>query len=78
MQAIIREARPDEYGAIEALTVAAYRTIDPDLGAYEARLRDVATRARQATLLVAVLDGSIVHGHVRPGTVQPVCRVGRS
>lgn len=60
MDLLVREARPDEYQAIADLTVAAYRTIDPDLGTYEARMRDVAGRAAVATVLVAVVDGRVV------------------
>jgi ribosomal protein S18 acetylase RimI-like enzyme len=57
---IVREARPSDYAAIADLTVAAYRTIDPDLGGYEARIRDVAGRAAVAIVLAAVLGGRVV------------------
>lgn len=58
----IRTARPDEYGAIGALTVDVYvggGFVAPD-GPYAATLRDTATRAVQADVVVAVLDGGIV------------------
>jgi GNAT superfamily N-acetyltransferase len=57
---IIREAGPADFEAAGEVAVAAYRGIDPDLGAYEARLRDVAGRARVATVLVAELEGRVV------------------
>jgi len=60
MAPIIREARPADYHAAGEVAVAAYRTIDPDLGTYEARLRDVAGRTRHATVLVAVVDARVV------------------
>lgn len=60
MNHLVREARPDEYPAMADLTVAAYHTIDPDLGSYEARIRDVAGRAAVATVLVASLDGRAI------------------
>jgi ribosomal protein S18 acetylase RimI-like enzyme len=56
----IREARSVEFEEIADLTVAAYRTIEPDLGRYEARLRDVARRASVATVLVATEGDRIV------------------
>lgn len=59
MQIEVREAVEAEYESIGELTVAAYRTIDPDLGRYEARIRDVAGRAAAATVLVALLDGAV-------------------
>ena len=55
----VREAVEAEHEQIGELTVAAYRTIDPDLGRYEARIRDVAGRATRATVLVALLDGAV-------------------
>jgi ribosomal protein S18 acetylase RimI-like enzyme len=60
VQITIRTARPDDYVAAGEVAVAAYRTIDPDLGAYESRLRDVAARMTDATVLVAVVDGRVV------------------
>jgi ribosomal protein S18 acetylase RimI-like enzyme len=55
----IRLARPDELGLIGELTAAVYVAagyISPG-GAYMPRLRDAASRARDAELLVAVYDG---------------------
>ena len=67
----IRPARPDEFDAIGELCVAAYRAgghlaeDDP----YAGTLRDVATRAATAEVLVAEQDGEIV------GTVT-ICPTG--
>ena len=60
MEIIVREADPAEFDVIGEIAVAAYRTIDPDLGGYEVRLRDVAGRSRHATVLVAVADGNVI------------------
>jgi len=60
MEIQVRTARASDYGAIGDLTVAAYRTIDPELGRYEARIRDVAGRAEVATVLVAIAGRRIV------------------
>jgi len=60
MEIIVREADPAEFDVIGEIAVAAYRTIDPDLGGYEVRLRDVAGRSRHATVLVAVAHGSVI------------------
>lgn len=60
MAPIIREATPADFDAAGEVAVAAYRTIDPALGTYEARLRDVAGRAAVATVLVAEVDGRVV------------------
>jgi ribosomal protein S18 acetylase RimI-like enzyme len=60
MKIIVREADPAEFEVIGDIAVAAYRTIDPDLGGYEVRLRDVAGRSRHATVLVAVADGRVI------------------
>ena len=60
MEIIVREADPTEFEAIGEIAVAAYRTIDPDLGGYEVRLRDVAGRSRHATVLVAVAHGRVI------------------
>jgi GNAT superfamily N-acetyltransferase len=59
MELVIREAEPGDFEAIGDIAVAAYATIDPDLGSYEARLRDVGARSLQATVLVAVADGRV-------------------
>lgn len=60
----IREVRPAEYTALGALTIAAYEALyagDVDSG-YAAELFDVARRAAESTVLVAVADGEIVGG----------------
>ena len=59
----IREARPEEYGVLEEITVAAYLGLDASSDAnassnlsddYLVRLRDVADRAAKAIVLAAV------------------------
>jgi predicted N-acetyltransferase YhbS len=61
----IRAARPDEYEAIGALTEAAYRSVpDDQVEGYVAELRDVARRARAATVLVAVDEAGEILGTV--------------
>lgn len=60
MELVIREAMPADFEAAGDVAVAAYRSIDPNLGAYEARLRDVGARARHAAVLVAVADGRVI------------------
>lgn len=56
---VIREARPEEHARLGELVVAAYRSLpefdEPD---YEPELRDIARRAREAVVLVAVDAGS--------------------
>jgi ribosomal protein S18 acetylase RimI-like enzyme len=60
----VRPARPAEFAAIGAITVAAYRAADMASGQYVAQLRDAARRAHQAELLVAVDAGGSVLGSV--------------
>ncbi len=65
----IREIRPEEYDTVATLTVEAYRPFGIVDGGYDRELADVATRARQATVVVAV-DGDEVLGgytYVPPG-----------
>jgi ribosomal protein S18 acetylase RimI-like enzyme len=57
---IIRPVEPAEYTAVGALCVAAYAAIMDEDHEYVATLRDVATRAGQAEVLVAVEDGRIL------------------
>lgn len=76
----IREARPDEYGRIGALTVAAYRTLgDEALEDYEAELADAAGRAAVCPVLVAVGDKGAIHGTVTyvPGPGNPLAEQER-
>jgi ribosomal protein S18 acetylase RimI-like enzyme len=59
---VLRPARPEEYGAVGEITVDVYvggGFLAPD-SSYVAVLRDAATRAEQAELLVAELGGAIV------------------
>lgn len=60
MELVIREAIPADFEVAGDVAVAAYRSIDANLGGYEARLRDVAARARHGTVLVAVADGRVI------------------
>ncbi|HEX6328152.1 MAG TPA: GNAT family N-acetyltransferase [Jiangellaceae bacterium] len=60
----IRPARPDEYAAAGAVTVAAYRAAGMARGEYVTQLRDAATRADEAELLVAVDPDGVVLGSV--------------
>ena len=57
----VRPVRPEEYDRVGDLTVAAYGE-DRDVGDYAATLRDVATRAAAAEVLVAVDDDGTVLG----------------
>ena len=61
----IREARPDEYDAIGEMTVEVYRDLHGGtLGEYEAVLRDVEKRAKDAEVYVAISDDGTVVGAV--------------
>ena len=52
---VVRDARPEEYARLGELVVAAYRSLPEfDDPGYEPELRDVASRAREAVVLVAV------------------------
>lgn len=55
----VRLALPSEYTAIGELTATTYRAEGYGSESYAPTLRDVATRAGQATVLVAVLDGRL-------------------
>jgi ribosomal protein S18 acetylase RimI-like enzyme len=72
----IRPVRPGEHRALGDLTVAAYAAIDPavvDEDGYAGELRDVAGRAADAEVLVAIDDGGTVLGGVTyvPGPDSP-------
>ena len=55
MPILIRGARPEEHARLGELVVAAYRSLPEfDEPEYEAELRDVARRAREAVVLAAV------------------------
>lgn len=64
----IRPARPEEYARIGEITVAAYTAIEesgnPVIDDYMDELRDVASRARDAEVLVAVDEEDLVLGAV--------------
>lgn len=55
---VVREARPEEYAAIGELTVEAYRDVGETEESYFPELRDVAERARDVPILVAVTADS--------------------
>jgi GNAT superfamily N-acetyltransferase len=57
----IREARPEEYDQVGELTYDAYAALGDAVypGWYGDRLRDVASRAGDAVVLVAIDDGTI-------------------
>ncbi len=59
----VRQVRPEEFDAVGELTVAAYRLLRENvpLGDYEEELRDVAARAADSIVLVAV-EGSSPSG----------------
>ena len=60
-EVLVREAKPEEYSVIGDLVVNAYWTLD-DVGdaAYEAMLRDVASRAGTSRVLVAEVNGDLL------------------
>lgn len=60
MKITVREARPHDHAGVGDVAVDAYRSINPDLGRYEARLRDVAGRMADATVLIALVDDRLV------------------
>jgi ribosomal protein S18 acetylase RimI-like enzyme len=59
---VVRDAQPDEYERVGALTLAAYRALEVDhlWGGYDTGIAEVATRAKDADVLVALLDGELV------------------
>lgn len=67
----VRPARAEELDAVGALTVAAYRADGWAYQAYEPDLRDAASRALSATVLVAVHDDRLV------GAVTVATRLGK-
>ena len=81
MTVSVREARPDEYDAISELTVAAYSAfseIVADAG-YMDEIRDVARRAVDCSIFVAVEDDGTVVGGASyvPGPGNPYAEVER-
>jgi ribosomal protein S18 acetylase RimI-like enzyme len=63
---LIRPVRPEEYGLLGELTVAAYHSLPDVMGhqdAYDGQLRDVARRAATSCVLVAVgPEGELLGG----------------
>ena len=56
----VAEIRPDQVEAVAELTAGVYRGEGFSSADYEPQLRDVASRAKTATVLVAELDGELV------------------
>lgn len=54
--AVVRQARPEEYDAVGALTARAYRASGFGSPDYEPELRDAAGRAAHGELFVALVD----------------------
>lgn len=55
---VVREIAPDEHNEAGEITVAAYRAVGETDEGYFPELRDVAARAAQVTVLVAVEEGT--------------------
>ena len=60
MPITVRRSRPDDHAQVAELTAAVYRGEGLSSADYEPALRDVASRARSATVLVAEADGRVV------------------
>lgn len=62
----LRRIRPEEHEALGGVTVEAYRHLrgDVPLGPYEDELRDVAKRAADSVVFVAVDEAAVVLGGV--------------
>ena len=56
----VTSARPDQHDAVADLTVAVYRGEAFSSADYEPQLRDVESRTKSASVLVAELDGQVV------------------
>jgi ribosomal protein S18 acetylase RimI-like enzyme len=56
---IVRVPRPEDYAAVAELTAQVYRGEGYSSAEYEPALRDVASRAASATVLVAEVDGRL-------------------
>ena len=59
MPTTVRPARPDDHPAVAELTAGVYRGEGYSSASYEPALRDVASRAASATVLVAEVDGRL-------------------
>ena len=68
MTTTVRRARPAEHSAVAALTAGVYRGEGFSSGDYEPALRDVASRAASATVLVAVDERDALLGAVTVAT----------
>jgi len=55
----VRPARADEFARVGELTLAAYHAIGIGSPEYDSQLADAERRAREAELLVAVVDGAV-------------------
>jgi hypothetical protein len=62
MRVFVRRATPAEHERVGTLTVIAYQglAVDHLFGGYDERIRDTETRAREAAVLVAVVDDRVV------------------
>ena len=60
MPTTVRRSRPDDHAAVADLTASVYRGEGFSSADYEPALRDVASRAASATVLVAEVDGRLV------------------
>jgi predicted N-acetyltransferase YhbS len=59
----VRAATPEDFEVLGELTVRAYaRLFDEDLGDYTEELRNVASRAKDSEVLVALVDDEVVGG----------------
>ena len=59
MPTTVRRAQPDDHAAVADLTAGVYRGEGFSSAAYEPALRDVASRAASATVLLAEVDGRL-------------------
>ena len=75
---LIRLATPEDFERVGELTVAAYAPhTDGPTDFYIERLRDVATRAREAEVWVAEIDGQVVGGVTRTPLGSPWREIAR-
>jgi len=58
----VRDIHPTEIVRLSEITLAAYEALDIDVGSYRTALADVADRARNAEVLVAVDGGRLLGG----------------
>ena len=60
MPTTVRRAAPDDHAAVAELTASVYRGEGFSSADYEPALRDAASRAASATVLVGEVDGQLV------------------